>query len=144
VKGRIKQMQIRDALEGLTMPVAENDITCALWLISIAWKNDSNLIVGSMREIVSAMVTGLIEVKSYLALLFWRQVPGELMCLLIHLNGRMVAIGHVLEGDQSVVIEVGIPFVGHPKVDCISWIINVQLSINQRFSFGRKKRTSFV
>jgi hypothetical protein len=125
VKGRIKQMQIRDVLEELTMPVIENDIMCVLWLITIAWKNGSNLFVGSIGEIVSVTVAGLINAKSDLALLFWRQVPGELICLLIHFNSRMAAIEHVLEGDQSVVIEVGISFVGHPKVDHISGIINV-------------------
>ena len=41
-------------------------------------------------------------------------------------------------------IELGVPPVGHPKVDSISWIINVQLSIDWRFPLGRKKGTTLV
>ena len=41
-------------------------------------------------------------------------------------------------------IELGVPPVGHLKVDSISWIINVQLSIDWRFPLGRKKGTTLV
>jgi hypothetical protein len=61
VKGRIEWMYISDALKGSTMPAVENDVACALWLITITWKNDSNLIGGSIGKIVSVTVTGLIE-----------------------------------------------------------------------------------
>src|SRR6202041_534853 len=111
VKGRVKWMKIGDALKGRAMPAIENDVTYALWLITITWKNDSDLIVGGIRKIVTAMVAGLIKAQSYLALLFWRHVSSELMGLFIHLNCRMATMEHVLEGDQSGVIEGRIPCV---------------------------------
>ena len=104
VESRIERMDIGDALKGLAMPAVENYVMCTLWLIAIPWKNDGNLIVGGIRQIVMAMVTGLIKLQSYLALLFWRHAPGELMGLLVHLNSRMETVEHVLESDQSVVI----------------------------------------
>jgi hypothetical protein len=144
VKGRIKWMQISDALEGRAMPAIENNITCALWLITIAWKNDGDFIVGGIRQIVTATVTGLIKAQSYLALLFWRHVSGELMGLLVHLNCRMSTVEHVLEGNQCVIVKLCIPCVGHPKIDCISWIIDVQLSIYRRLSLRWMKGTDLV
>jgi hypothetical protein len=125
VKGRIEGVQISDSLKGLAMPAVENDVTCAHWLITISWKNDSNLIVGGIRKIVATTVTGFIEAQGNLALLFWSHVSGELMSLLVHLNCWMTTVEHVLEGGQSMAIEVSVPGIGHPKVDCISWIINV-------------------
>jgi hypothetical protein len=82
VKGRIEWMDICDVLEGRAIPAVENDVTCALWLITISWKNDSDLVVGGIRKIVAVMVTVFIELQSDLALLFWRHVPGELVDLL--------------------------------------------------------------
>jgi hypothetical protein len=70
VKSRIEGMNICDALKGRAILAIENDVTCTLWLIAIAWKNDSDLIVGGIRQIVTATVAGLIEAQSYLALLF--------------------------------------------------------------------------
>ena len=61
-----------------------------------------------------------------------------------YIYSRMETIEHVLKGDQSVVIEMSIPSIGHPKVDCISGIINVQLSIYRRFSFCWKQRANLV
>jgi hypothetical protein len=144
VKSRIQWMQISDALKGRAVLVIKNDVTCIFWLITITWKNDSNLIVGGIGEIVTATVTGLIKAQSYLALLFWRHIPCELIGLPIHLNCRMTTVEHVLEGDHGVMIRVSIPGIGHPKVDCISWIIHIQLSIYGWFSFWWKKRASLV
>ena len=45
VKSRIEWMHICDALEGRAMPAVENDVTCALWLITISWKNNGDLIL---------------------------------------------------------------------------------------------------
>jgi hypothetical protein len=56
----------------------------------------------------------------------------------------MPTVEHVLEGDHSVMIKVSIPGIGHPKVDCISWVVHVQLSIYRWFSFWWKKRASLV
>ena len=61
VKGRIEWMHISDALKGRVMSAVENNVMCALWLITITWKNDSNLIVGGIGKIVSVMVIGLIK-----------------------------------------------------------------------------------
>jgi hypothetical protein len=44
VKGRIEWMDICDALEGRAIPAVENDVMCALWLITISWKNDGDRI----------------------------------------------------------------------------------------------------
>ena len=125
MKSRIKWMKITDTLKGRAMPAVENDVMCTFWLITITWKNDSNLVVGGIRQIVTAMITGLIKVQGYLALLVWRHIPGELIGLPVHLNSRMVTVEHVLEGDQSVVMEVSVPGIGHLKVNGISWIMNV-------------------
>ena len=118
-------MKIADTLKGRAMPAVENDPTCTFWLITITWKNDSNLIVGGIRQIVTVIVTGLIKVQSYFVLLVWRHIPDELIGLPVHLNCRMVMVEHVLEGDQSVVIEVSVLGTGHLKVNGISWITGV-------------------
>ena len=125
VKSRIEWMQIRDALKGLAMPAVENDVASALWLIAITWKDDCDLVVGSIGKIVAATVTGFIKTQSYFALCSWRHVSGELMSLLVHLNCWMTTVEHVLEGGQRVAIEVSVPGIGHAKVDCIRWIVNV-------------------
>ena len=144
MEGRIEWMHVSDALKRRAMPAIENDIACALWLITIAWKNDSNFIVGGIRRIIAATIRGLIKVQSYLALLLQRHVSGELISLLVHLNCRMAAVDHVLEDDQSVVIKLCIPCIGHPKINGISWIVDVQLSIYGRFPFRWKKRADLV
>ena len=136
VKSRIEWINICDALERWPMPVVENNITGALWLITVTWKNNSNLIVGGIREIVAVMVTGFIELQSYFALLFWKHSAGELMGLPVHLNCRVAVVEHVLEYNQSGTIELGVPGIGHAKVDSICWIIDVQLSIYWRLPFG--------
>jgi hypothetical protein len=61
------------------------------------------------------------------------------MGLLVHLDSRMMVVEHILKGNHGVMIELGVPPVGHPKVDSIGWIINVQLSIDWRFPLRRKK-----
>jgi hypothetical protein len=66
------------------------------------------------------------------------------MGLLVHLDSRMVAVEHVLKGDHGMMIELGVPPVGHPKVDSISWIVNVQLSKDWRLLLRWKKRTTLV
>ena len=81
-------------------------------MISISWKNDSDLIVGGIGKIVAATVTGLIKAQCYLALLLWRHVSGELMGLLVHQNSGMRTVEHVLKGDQCLMIELGIPCIG--------------------------------
>ena len=103
------------------MPAVENDVMCALWLITITRKDDSDLIVGGIRKIVVATVTALIESQSYLALLFWTHVPGELMGLPVHLNCMVAMVKYILKHNQSVAIELGVPGIGHAKVDSISW-----------------------
>ena len=113
-------------------------------MIAISWKNDSNLIVGGIRKIVAVTVTGLIKAQHYLVLLLWRHVSGELVGLLVHLNSRMGMVDHVLKSDQCLMIELGIPCIGHAKIDGISRIINVQLSIYRRLSFRWKKRADLV
>ena len=90
------------------------------------------------------MVTALIKAQSNLALLLWRHVPGELMGLLVHLDSRMMAVEHILKGNHDVMIELGVVPVGHPKVDSIGRIINVQLSVDWRFPLGRKKGSALV
>jgi hypothetical protein len=144
VKSRIKGMQISDALKSRAISAVENDVSDPLWLVTIAGKNDSDLIGGSGRKVVAATVAALIEAKSNLALLLWRHVPGELMGLLVHLDSGMVTVEHVLKGDHGVMIELGVPPVGHPKVDSISWIIDVQLSVDRRFPLGWKKGSTLV
>ena len=90
------------------------------------------------------MVAVLIKAQSDLALLFWRHVPGELMGLLVHLDSRMVTVEHVLKGDHSMMIELGVPSVGHPKVDSISWIIDVELSIDWGLPLRWKKGSALM
>ena len=77
MEGRIEWMHIGDVLKRRAMPAIENDIVCALWLIIITWKNDSNLIVGGIGKIIVATIRGLIKAQSYLALLLWRHVSGS-------------------------------------------------------------------
>ena len=128
VKTRIKWMKIADVLKGRAMPAVENNVMCTFWLITIRviWKNDGDLIVGGIRQIVTVIVTGLIKVQSYLVLLVWRHIPGELIGLPVHLNCRMVMVKHVLEeGDQSGVMEMSVLNIGHLKVNGISWITDV-------------------
>ena len=88
---RIERMHIGYALKRAISAV-ENDVTDPLWLVTIIGKDNSNFISCSSREVVAAMVAALIEAKSDLALLLWGHVPGELMGLLVHLDGRMVAV----------------------------------------------------
>jgi hypothetical protein len=121
------------------MSAIENNVMNPLWLVTIARKDDSNFIGCSSRKVVAATVTALIEEKGNLALLLWKHVPGELMGLLVHLDGRMMVVEHILKGDHGVMIELGVSPVGHPKVDSIGWIMNVQLSVDRRFPLGRKK-----
>jgi hypothetical protein len=128
VKSRIKGMQISNALKSRAISAVENDVMDPLWLVTIARKDDSDLISGSSREVVVAMVTALIEAKSNLALLLWRHVSGKLMSLFVHLDSRMVMVEHVLKGNHGVMIKLGVPPVGHSKVDSISWIVDIQLS----------------
>jgi hypothetical protein len=125
VECRVERMQIGDALKRRAMSAIENDVTNPLWLVTIARKDDSNFISCSSRKVVAATVTALIEAKGNLALLLWKHVPGELMGLLVHLDSRMMAVEHILKGNHGVMIELGVPPVGHSKVDSISWIINV-------------------
>jgi hypothetical protein len=144
VKSTIEWMEISDVLKGRAIPAVENDVTCALWLITITWKNDGDLIIGGIWQIVAMTVTTLVKAQSNLALLLWRHVSGELTGLLVHLNSRMAAVEHVLEGDQSVVIKVGVPGIGHAKVGGISRIIDVELSIYRRLTIRWKERTGLV
>src|SRR5882757_9341411 len=90
------------------------------------------------------MVTVLIKAQSNLALLLWRHVPGELMGLLVHLDSRMVTVEHILKSDHGVMIELGIPSVCHPKVDSISWIIDVELSIDWGLPLRWKKGSALM
>jgi hypothetical protein len=133
-----------DTLKSRAISVVENNVVDPLWLVTITGKNDSDLISGSGREVVAAMVTALIEAQRNLALLLWRHVPGELMGLLVHLDSRMVTVEHVLKGDHGVMIELGVPPIGHPKVDSISWIIDIQLSKDWRLPLRWKKRSAVV
>jgi hypothetical protein len=144
VKSRIKGMQIGDTLKSRAISAVENDVADPLWLVTITGKDDSDLIGGSGREVVVATVTALIEAQSDLALLLWRHVPGELMSLFVHLDGRVMAMEHILKGDHSVMIKLSVPPVGHPKVDSISWVIDVQLSKDWRLPLRWKKRTALV
>jgi hypothetical protein len=144
VKSRIKGMQIGDMLKSRAISAVENDVMDPLWLVTITGKDDSDLIGGSGREVVAAMVTALIEAQSDLALLLWRHVPGELMSLFVHLDGRVMAMEHILKGDHSVMIKLSVPPVGHLKVDSISWVIDVQLSKDWRLPLRWKKRTALV
>jgi hypothetical protein len=66
------------------------------------------------------------------------------MGLLVHLDSRMVTVEHVLKGDHGVMIELGVPPVGHPKVDSISWIVDVQLSEDWGLPLRRKKGSALV
>ena len=55
VKTRIKWMKIADVLKGRAMPAVENNVMCTFWLITIRviWKNDGDLIVGGIKQIVT-------------------------------------------------------------------------------------------
>jgi len=140
---RIERMHIGYALKRAISAV-ENNVADPLWLVTINGKDNGDLISCSGKKIVAATVTALIEVKGDLALLLWRHVPGELMGLLVHLDSRMMAVEHILKGNHDVMIELSVPPVGHPKVDSIRWIINVQLSIDWKLPPGRKKGSALV
>jgi hypothetical protein len=134
-----EDVHICNALKGRPISVVENNVTDPLWLVTITWKDNSDLIGGSGRKVVAVTVTALIEAKSDLALLLWRHVPGELMGLLVHLDSGMVTVEHVLKGDHGVMIELGVPPVGHPKVDSISWVVDVKLSKDWRLPSGGRR-----
>ena len=44
VEGRVEWMALSNALKGLAILVVEDDVTIACWLVTIPWKNDSDLI----------------------------------------------------------------------------------------------------
>src|SRR5882757_4124829 len=141
---RIERMHICYVLKRRPISAVQNDVADPLWLVTITWKDDSNLIGSSSREVVAATVTVLVKAQSDLALLFQRHVPSKLMGLLVHLDSRMVTVEHVLKGDHSVMIELGVPSIGHPKVDSISWIINVELSVDWGLPLWWKKRFALM
>ena len=82
-EGRIERVAVRDALEAIAILAVEDDVPIPPWLISIPWKNDSNLVAGGIRKVVPMAVTALIKAKSDPAVLLRWQIPGELKGLLV-------------------------------------------------------------
>jgi len=90
------------------------------------------------------MITAFVKPQGNLALLLLRHVPGELKGLPVHGNPRVMAEEHVLEGLHGAPMQCTIPTVGHAIVQCIIWIIDVQLSIDRRLARRWKKGSSSV
>ena len=126
-QGRIKGVTIRDALQRFTMIAIEDNVLRASCLISITWKNDSNLPDSGIREIITMPVTSSSKVKGDTTLLFWRDGPGQLMCLFVELDSRMGAPEHILQCTQSDRVQIGVPGTCSAVIIGLLSIIDVEL-----------------
>src|SRR5258706_6200425 len=90
------------------------------------------------------MINAFVKPQGNLALLLLWHVPGELKGLPVRGNRRVMAEEHVLEGLHGSLMQSPIPTVGHAIVQCIIWIIDVELRIDRRLARRWKKGSSSV
>ena len=124
-------MQITNLLQMSTMSI-QNDISSCSRLITISRKNNCYLVRCVCGQIISAVVCFMIKAKGNFALLVWSHVLSELKSLLIHLDSWMTMVKHVLKGLHGCPIKGCIHSIVHTKIQCLLWVIDVELGIDGR------------